>query len=37
MPRVGNRHFAYTPAGQAAAKKALKRLKAKTKARKGKK
>ena len=37
MPRVGSRHFAYSPAGQAAAKKARKQRKAKTKAKKGKK
>jgi len=26
MPKVGGKHYAYTPAGKAAAKKAAKRL-----------
>ena len=26
MPKVGNKHFAYTPKGKAAAKKAAKKM-----------
>lgn len=31
MPRVGNKHFPYTPAGQKAAKKARQKMKAQPK------